>query len=103
MKRLLWPGVGTALALLLFGVPRRRRYWPTMLVALVLSIATVAIGCGSSSSKGGSGNAGTSAGIYTVAVSGTSGSITGTLDTVTLNQTVCVSFPILAVAGMQNG
>jgi hypothetical protein len=88
LKKLLWPSAGTALALLLIGLPRRRRNWPAMLGVLLLFVAIAEIGCGgagsSGSGGGGSGgNAGTTPGSYTVTVTGTSGAITGTLGTVT--------------------
>lgn len=87
LKKLLWPSAGTALALLLIGLPRRRRNWLAMLGVLLLFVAFGAIGCGGgggSSGGGSGGNAGTTPGTYTVTVSGTSGSITGTVGTVTL-------------------
>jgi sugar lactone lactonase YvrE len=91
MKRLLWPAAGgTALAVvLLFWVPRRRRDWLAMLVLLLLfaSIGEVGCGGGGGSGAGGGGvggNTGTTPGSYTVAVIGTSGSLTVTLGTVTL-------------------
>lgn len=86
LKRLLWPVTGTALALvLMIGVPRRRRGLLTMLGVLALSTAVGAIGCGGSGgSHSGGGNSGTTAGTYTVTVTGTSGSVTGTVGTITL-------------------
>jgi predicted outer membrane repeat protein len=86
MMRLLWPSAGTTLALMLMiGVPRRRRAWLTMLGVLVLSIAVGAIGCGGGGGTGSSGgNPGTTPGTYTVTVTGASGSVTGTVGTVTL-------------------
>jgi subtilase family serine protease len=82
--RLLWPsGGGAALALVcFFGIPaRRRRNWMAMLALAVFFASVGAIGCGSGGSKGGgggSGNAGTTAGSYTITVTGVSGSITQT-------------------------
>lgn len=71
----LWPAGGAVLAcLLIFGVPRRMR---ALVVLLVLGIAIGTSGCGGSS--GGNTappNPGTTAGSYTVTVSGVSGSIT---------------------------
>jgi hypothetical protein len=89
LKKLLWPSAGTALALLLVGLPRRRRNWPAILGVLALSIVLGAMGCGGGGGNsgvggGGGGNAGTTPGTYTVTVTGTSGSITGTVGTVTL-------------------
>jgi len=86
IKKLLWPSSGTVLAVvLMFGLPRRRGNWLVMLSVLALSIALGTIGCGGGSgSAGSSGNPGTTAGTYTVAVTGTSGSFTGTVGTVTL-------------------
>ena len=98
MKKLLWPSAGgTALGLvLLFGVPRRRRNWLTMVGLAVLFTSIGVIGCSGGSGGGGSGggrgggNTGTSAGIYTVTVTGTgtsggsSNPVTATVGTVTL-------------------
>jgi hypothetical protein len=72
---------GAVLAcLLFFGIPARRRRLRTMLGLLVLlaSLTGGAIGCGGGSggSGGGSGNPGTTAGSYTVTVTGTSGNTT---------------------------
>jgi sugar lactone lactonase YvrE len=88
LRKLLWPSAGTALALLLFGIPRRRSNWLTMLAVLALVVSFGATSCGggagSSGSGGGGGSTGTSPGTYTVTVTGTSGTITGTVGTVTL-------------------
>ena len=89
LRKLLWPSAGTALALvLIIGVPRRRRGWPTVLGILALSIAAGALGCGGggggNSGGGGGGNSGTTPGTYTVTVTGTSGSVTGTVGTISL-------------------
>ncbi len=70
-------GGGTLVAaVLLFGLPRRRRKWQTLLSLLVLSViaATAAIGCGGTPAVNTSG--GTTAGAYTVTITGTSGSMT---------------------------
>jgi len=81
---------GAALAcLLLFGMPARRRSWRTMLGMLMLlaSLTASVVACGGGGNGGGGvgggGIAGTTAGTYTVTVTGTSGSITST-GTVTL-------------------
>ncbi len=80
-------GSGAVLALLVFfGIPARRRSWRAMLSILVAMIALGALAsCGgvSSNSGGGGGNAGTTAGTYTVTVTGTS-SATIASGTVTL-------------------
>jgi subtilase family serine protease len=88
-KKLFWPSTGgTALALVfLFGIPKKRRNWLAMLGLLVLFVSVAGAGCGSSISGGGgssSSNPGTTAGSYTVTVTGVSGSITQTTQ-VTLN------------------
>jgi len=88
IQRLLWPSAGsTALALLLmFAVPRRSRNWPVMLFLLVMVISASAIGCGvNGAGSRGVSTPGTSAGTYTVLVTGASGSVTGTVGTITLN------------------
>jgi len=86
--KLFWPSAGgTALALVLLFVPRRRRNWLTMVGLLVLAVSFGALGCGGSGGGGGGGsssNPGTTTGTYTVTVTGTSGSVTQTT-TVTVN------------------
>ena len=85
-KKLFWPTAGgAALALLmLFGIPARRRSWKAMLgaIALLFVLAGGAVACGGGGSGGGGGggggNAGTTAGTYSVTVTGTSGSMTVT-------------------------
>ncbi len=77
----------TALAcLLLIGIPARRRRWRSMLGLMVLFAtlicAVTACGGGGMSGAGG-GNPGTTAGIYTITVTGTSGAVAQT-GTVTL-------------------
>ncbi len=89
IKHLFWPTTGgtTLAVILLFGIPRKRRNWLVMLVLLVLFVSIGSMGCGGSSGGGGGGgggNAGTTPGTYTVTVTGTSGSLTVTLGTVTL-------------------
>ncbi len=83
---LLYAAGGATLAcLLFFGIPARRRRWRSVLGMIVL-LALLAGGiasCGGKSSGGGSGNPGTTAGTYTITVTGASGSIMQTT-TVTL-------------------
>jgi hypothetical protein len=81
---------GAALAcLLLFGIPARRRSWRTMLGMLMLlaSLTASVMACGGGgnggSGGGGGGTSGTTAGAYTITVTGTSGTTTET-GTVTL-------------------
>jgi peptidoglycan/LPS O-acetylase OafA/YrhL len=66
---------GVALAaLLLFGIPFRRRRWTSMLALLLLVAAAGAIGCvsgKSTSSGGGSSTPATTAGNYTFTVAAT--------------------------------
>jgi len=74
---------GTTLAcLLLFGSPFRRRRLRTVckFVALLVFLMGGMVACSSNgnSESGGSGNPGTTAGTYTISVTGTSGSITET-------------------------
>ena len=83
-------GSGALAALLFFGLPASRRRWKTLLSLLVFSvIAGVAFGCGSSNTPSSSTtnpgttnpaptNTGTTAGSYTVMVTGSSGSTTAT-------------------------
>jgi hypothetical protein len=70
--------------LLFFVIPARQRNWRTifgMLILLALMTSGV-LSCGSSTASagggGGGGNPGTTAGIYTVTVTGTSGTTTAT-------------------------
>jgi large repetitive protein len=88
----LFPAVagGTTLALaFLFWIPKRRRNWLAMLGLLCLFVSMASIGCSSSDAGGGSGgsggggggstsNPGTTAGTYTITVTGTSGSMVET-------------------------
>jgi len=75
---------GAALAcLLLFGLPARRREWRAMLGGFVLLVllAGGVVSCGSGGKKsggGGGGNSGTTAGTYSITVTGTSGSASKT-------------------------
>ena len=88
MVHLFWRATGgtTLAVILLFGIPRRRRSWLTMTVLFVFFVSIGAIGCTKSIGSGGSGggNTGTTPGTYTVTVTGTSGSLTVTLGTITL-------------------
>jgi C1A family cysteine protease len=85
-KKLYWPSAGgAALALVLFFVlPKRRLNWLALvgLLAFIASIGT--LGCNPGGGGGGGGNSGTTPGTYTIAVSGTSGSISATVGTITL-------------------
>jgi endoglucanase len=87
-------GVATLACLLLFGIPARRSSWRTRLGLLVLLVVLAggAVACGSGGGSGGSGssgggggtgNSGTTAGSYTITVTGVSGPTTAT-GTVTL-------------------
>ena len=85
-------GGATLACTLFFGIPARRRSWQTMLGMLMLLItlagSVFACGGGGGSTGGGGGgggmsNPGTTAGTYTVTVTGTSGATTAT-GTVTL-------------------
>ena len=81
-----YAAAGATLAcLLLFGLPARRRSWRTMLgmLALLIVLSGGVIACGGGGSAGGGGgggggNSGTTAGTYTITVTGTSGTITAT-------------------------
>ena len=82
---------GAALAcLLLFGIPARRRSWRTILgmLAFLVVLTGGVLACGGKGGGGGGGtsNPGTTAGTYTVTVTGVSGSLTQTtIVTVTVN------------------
>ncbi len=86
-KSPLWPATGGGAmfaALLFFWIPKKRRSWLAMVVLLVffVSMAGMACGGGGGSSSGGGGGTtttpGTTAGSYTVTVTGTSGSLSHT-------------------------
>ncbi len=92
LKKFFIPAGGAALAMvLLFGIPARRRAWRTLfsLLAVIVVISAVGCGGGSSGGGGGGGNPGTTAGAYTVTVTGTdaaTGKITNsTAVTLTVN------------------
>jgi len=75
-----WPGV------MLFGIPARRRSWLAMLgILLLVAFGSVVLACGHSSTTvcNALSISGTTAGTYTVTVTGTSGATTAT-DAVTL-------------------
>jgi Putative Ig domain len=87
VKKLIWPTGGTTLALVvLLVVPRRRRNWLAMVGMLLLCLAIGAVGCGGGggSTNGNGGNPGTTAGTYTITVTGTSGTVAATVGTVTV-------------------
>jgi subtilase family serine protease len=73
-------GGGTAVAaLLFFFMPTRRRSLKGLLMLLLMVTAAGAVvGCGSKTSTGPTGDSGTTAGTYTVTVTGVSGNITQT-------------------------
>jgi subtilase family serine protease len=88
--KLFWPSTGGAVLALafFFRIPKKRRNWLAMIGLLVLFVSGAAIGCGGGGGGGGGGgstpsNPGTTAGTYTVTVTGVSGAITQTT-TVTL-------------------
>jgi hypothetical protein len=84
--KLFWPSAGGATLALafLFRIPKRRRNWLAMLGLFCLFVSIAGTGCGSSNSStgggggggggGGSSNPGTTAGTYTITITGTSGS-----------------------------
>lgn len=93
MLRLFGPAAGgTVLALVaFFVVPRRRRNWPAMLGLLLVLLSAGVMGCGGGGGGnggggggGGGGNPGTTAGNYTITVTGTSGSVTAAVGTISL-------------------
>jgi hypothetical protein len=77
-------GGATLACLLLFGIPARRRSWRMMLGMLMFLVALTGgvLACGGGGSGGGGGGgggiSGTTAGAYTITVTGTSGSTTAT-------------------------
>jgi subtilase family serine protease len=82
--KLFWPSAGGATLALAFllRIPRRRRNWLAMLGLFCLLVSIAGIGCGNVSTGGGGGggggggssNPGTTAGTYTITITGTSGS-----------------------------
>jgi hypothetical protein len=80
-------GGATLACLLLFGIPARRRSWRTVLGGMTLFVA-LSSGIFACGGGGGGGNncipnSGTTAGTYTITVTGASGTLTAT-NTVTL-------------------
>ena len=71
---------------LFFGIPARRRAWRGLVCLLALVVITGAVGCGGggagNAGGGGGGNSGTTAGAYTIMVTGkdaATGTITSTV------------------------
>ncbi|MGD0730848.1 MAG: hypothetical protein ABR956_06265 [Terracidiphilus sp.] len=87
LMKLFWPSAGATMALLIFGIPHRRKSLAmlgTLALAVLLGL-TCFTGCGGSNNgSGGGGNPGTTAGAYTVTITGTSGNITGAVGSVAL-------------------
>jgi hypothetical protein len=78
-------GSGVALAaMVMFGIPSRRRRWISMIVLLLVVAAAGTIGCGGHASSGGGSTTtpGTTAGTYTFTITGTD-SVTKTVTTST--------------------
>jgi N-acetylneuraminic acid mutarotase len=79
----------TLACMLIFGIPTHRRRWQTMLglLALMVTLSGGVLACGSGGSSsvgaGGGGTPGTTAGTYTITLTGTSGGVSET-GTVTL-------------------
>jgi subtilase family serine protease len=95
--KLFWPSAGGATLALafLFRIPRRRRNWIAMLGLFCLFVSIAGIGCGGGTVStgggggggggGGSSNPGTTAGTYTITITGTSGStVVATTDVLTV-------------------
>lgn len=87
-NHIFWPSAsGTSLAVLLFFMaPKRRRRWLALsaLIALVLPLSLTGCGGGSGGGGGGSSNPGTTAGAYTITVTGASGSVSATVGSIAL-------------------
>ncbi|HUA97159.1 MAG TPA: chitobiase/beta-hexosaminidase C-terminal domain-containing protein [Terracidiphilus sp.] len=90
-KNLIWPPAGgaTLALLLLFLRPRRRNSLFALVGLLTLIVSTGLMACGGGGGAGGGGGGGTTspgttAGSYTITVTGTSGSTTATVATVAL-------------------
>jgi hypothetical protein len=72
-------GEGTLAAILFLWLPFRRRKWQTMFGLLVLTTIIAITGCGTNKPIGKTGGtSGTTAGAYTITVTGTSGSVQAT-------------------------
>jgi hypothetical protein len=71
--------------MLFFGIPARRRSWRAMLgmIALLVALAGGLAGCNHNTPTP-TGNAGTTAGTYSVTITGTSGSLTVTSPSITV-------------------
>jgi hypothetical protein len=80
LQRFFAVGGGATLALIcFFGLPIRRRNWRTYFIMLLcLTIVAAATSCGGKSVGTGSTNTGTTAGAYTITVTGVSGATTVT-------------------------
>jgi sugar lactone lactonase YvrE len=80
--RMPWRGVGGAVlaCVLLLFVPLRRRSWLALMAWVALFAAITGMGCGGGGTGGGGGqkDSGTTAGIYTVTITGVSGGMTQT-------------------------
>jgi sugar lactone lactonase YvrE len=90
-RRLRWlGGSGAVLAgMVLFGLPsRRRRYWTSCIALLLMTVAGAALGCGGGGSSGSSPVPGTTAGTYTVTVTGTDASHTSIVVSTKVSVTV---------------
>jgi hypothetical protein len=80
MRPFLKLGEGTLVAILFLWLPFRRRNWQTMFGLLLLTtLAAITTGCGGSKSSATTqGSSGTTAGAYTITVTGTSGTMQST-------------------------
>ena len=84
--RRLWPSAGGAVlaCVLLLFVPLRRRNWLAFMAWVALFAAMAGMGCGGGGNTGGGGGGGgqkdpgTTAGTYTVTITGVSGGMTET-------------------------
>jgi trimeric autotransporter adhesin len=83
-RRLFWPSAGgaTFALVLLFVRPGKRKGRVAIIGLLILFVSTGLIACGGGGSGGG--NTGTTAGAYTITVTGTSGSVNATVGAVAL-------------------